>query len=255
MATRNDLNLSYRFYSKKINTIILLVLIGVFLFLSLAFYAYVIEPNNQSFLQFFVFIFGVLYLAGLMVAKELLFTYKTYAYYYRMIEEKVPPFPVKTLPFSESFRDRIIKEGFLSGVDRDLYTIFYKCFPSLPYVRRTGFSVVWIISLKGDIDFYDSKIEDDLSYIRTKINDSSKLQNEISLIFKKVDSWNLSIQEAFQQIINFSVQNRAMISIPCAFITKKNEVYALMPTKQFPNKYYYAAIQFLKEVTVKSHDQ
>jgi hypothetical protein len=32
-------------------------------------------------------------------------------------------------------------------------------------------------------------------------------------------------------------------------ITSKKQVYALRPNKQFPNKYYYVAIQFLKEIT------
>jgi hypothetical protein len=40
-----------------------------------------------------------------------------------------------------------------------------------------------------------------------------------------------------------------MITIPCVVLKKNNFVYALRPRKQFPNKYYYVAIQFLKEIT------
>jgi hypothetical protein len=64
-----------------------------------------------------------------------------------------------------------------------------------------------------------------------------------------MESWNQAKKINAQKIVNFYVQNRAMISIPCAVIVAKNQVYALRPRKQFPNKYYYVAIQFLKEIT------
>jgi hypothetical protein len=240
---------SFKNYLKKRNWIILSVFFGLFFLLGLGFFAYFIESMYQDVLQSVVFIFGVIYLIGLLVAKQMMVTISMYTHYYRMIEENMPPFDVGTHPYHASFDKDNVKQQLTLGVDRPLYQIYFRKFTRLPYVKRTGLSMIWLVVTKGEIDTYDSRIEDDVTFIKSKIPESQKIQNEITLVFYKIESWNHTKKVDAQKIVNFYVQNRAMILIPCAVISAKNQVYALRPYKQFPNKYYYVAIQFLKEIT------
>ena len=238
-----------KFYLKKRNIIILSALLGLFLLISIGIFAYFIDSAYQDFLQSVVFIFGVIYLIGVLVAKQMMLTVSMYTHYYRMIEDNMPPFDVDTHPYLPMFHHQLTKYQFTMGVDRPLYQIHYRVFPKLPYVKRTGLSIMWIVITKDIIDTYDPRIEDDVVFIKSKITQSSKVQNEITFGFHQANSWNDETKTNAQKIVNFHVQNRAMISIPCAVITAKQQVYALRPTNQFPNKYYYVAIQFLKEIT------
>ena len=249
MATRRLDMPSFKHYLNKRNWIIFSVFFGLFFLLGLGFFAYFGESTFQDVLQSVVFIVGFVYFIGLLVAKQMMVTISMYTHYYRMIEENMPPFDVGMHPYHASFDKDIAKVQLTLGVDRPLYQIYYRKFSRLPYVKRTGLSMIWLVITKDEIDTYDSRIEDDVSFIKSKIPDSQKIQNEITLVFHKIESWNHTKKADAQKIVNFYVQNRAMISIPCAVIVAKNQVYALRPRKQFPNKYYYVAIHFLKEIT------
>jgi hypothetical protein len=236
-------------YLKKRNWIIFCVVFGLLVLLSISFYAYFVESTYQDVLQSIAFIFGVVFLIGLLIAKQMMFTISMYTHYYRMIDEDLPPFDVTTHPYLLSFNKELTKQDFIMGVDRALFQIYYRVFSRLPYVKRTGLSIMWLVITKTDIDTYDSRIEDDIVFIKSKISESAKIQNEITLVFHQIETLTPAKKEETQKIVNFHLQNRAMISIPCAVITSKKQVYALRPKKQFPNKYYYVAIQFLKEIT------
>jgi hypothetical protein len=249
MATRCVEMPTLKFYLKKRNIIILSVLLGLFLLISIGIFAYFIESTYQDFLQSVVFIFGVIYLIGVLVAKQMMFTVSMYTHYYRMIEDNMPPFDVDTHPYLPNFDNQLSTYQFTLGVHRPLYQIHYRVFPKLPYVKRTGLSIIWIVITKGSIDTYDSRIEDDVAFIKSKIMQSTKVQNEITMVFHEASSWNDQSRVDAQKIVNFYVQNRAMITIPCAVISANKQVYALRPTNQFPNKFYYVAIKFLMEIT------
>jgi hypothetical protein len=248
MATRRVVP-SLKYYLQKRNRTILLVIFGLIGLLILGFFAYFIETPEQDILQTIVFIYGIFYAIGLLIVNQRMLTISMYTHYYRMIEENMPPFEVQSHPYLTSFQQQLSTHQFLLGVDRPLYQIHYRLFPRLPYVKRTGLSVIWIVVTKDHIEPYDSRIEDDFLYIKSKIPQEKKIQNEISLVFSLTDSWNEPKKLEAQRIVNFYLQNRAMITIPCVVLKKNNVVYALRPRKQFPNKYYYVAIQFLKEIT------
>lgn len=249
MASRRLDMPSFKYYLKKRNRIFLSVFSGLFLLLIIGFFAYFIESTYQDFLQSIVFIFGVIYFIGLLVAKQMMVTISMYTHYYRMIDENLPPFEVVHHPYDASFSQELTKHQFTIGVDRPLYQIYYRMFPRLPYVKRTGLSMMWIVITKTTMDTYDSRIEDDVVFIKSKIPQSQRIQNEITLVFHQQDSWNDANKVEGQKIVNFYVQNRAMICIPCAVMPSKKQIYALRPNKKFPNKYYFVAIQFLKEIT------
>ena len=249
MASRRLDMPSFKYYLRKRNWIFLSVFSSLFLILIIGFFAYFIESNYQDILQSIVFIFGVIYFIGLLVAKQMMVTISMYTYYYRMIDENLPPFEVVHHPYDTSFNKELTKHQFTIGVDRPLYQIYYRMFPRLPYVKRTGLSMIWIVITKAKMDTYDSRIEDDVVFIKSKIPESQRIQNEITLVFHQLDSWNESNKVKVQKIVNFYVQNRAMICIPCAVIASKKQIYALRPNKKFPNKYYFVAIQFLREIT------
>lgn len=249
MANRNVVVPSYKYYLKKRNQIVLIVLLGLFVLLAIGFTAYFIDSSYQDILQAVTFMCGIVYAVGLVVANQMMFSVSMYTHYYRMIEEDMPPLVAGIHPYLPAFSQELAKQQLILGVDRPLYQVYYRLFTHLPYVKRTGLSIIWLVITKDAIDSYDSRIEDDFIFIKSKLSEVKKIQNEITLVFFDTPTWNEFKKASFQKIVNFHVQNRAMISIPCAVLSTQNKVYALRPQKQFPNKYYYVAIQFLKEIT------
>lgn len=249
MATRRLVTSSLSYYLDKRNRIIFVVIFGFILLITFGLFGYFIEFIYSDLFQSIAFIYGVGYLIGLLVAKQMMFTISMYTHYYRMIDENNAPFDVVTHPYDASFSKALFQQQLTLGVDRPAYQILYRKFSQLSYVKRTGPSVIWVVITKTKLDTYDSRIEDDMTLIKSKIPESAKLQNEITLVFHQVETWQDEKKRDFQNIVNFYLQNRAMITIPCAVIPSKKQIYALRPKKQFPNKYYYVAIQFLRELT------
>ena len=249
MGTRRLKTPSLSYYLDKRNRIIFVVIFGFILLVTIAFFGYFIQSIYSDLFQSIAFIYGVSFLIGLLVAKQMMFTISMYTHYYRMIDENNAPFDVVSHPYDPSFHNVISQQQLTLGVDRPSYQILYRKFAHLPYVKRTGPSLIWLVITKTNVDTYDSRIEDDMTLIKSKMPESAKLQNEITLVFHQVETWRDEKKRDFQNIVNFYLQNRAMITIPCAVIPSKKQMYALRPKKQFPNKYYYVAIQFLRELT------
>ncbi len=242
MATRR-LNPSLKKYQNQRWLLIGLVSILFIITLILFLLAYT-QPGFQD-LQTLVF----LLLIGLMVVffifRQIMFSINMHYHYFRMIQEEQPPFSVKTLPMSESFKTTILTHGFQKGIERPTHEIYYQVYAQLPYVKRTGTTVAWIIKLKEpSLNPYGEDLERDFQQIKLSFPKTTHILNELTMVVKTVETWNQKERENLDQIVNFSLNNRAMVTIQFGQLPTK-KVYALRPKLQYPNKYYYAAMQIM----------
>lgn len=250
MATRRLRHLTplkrYRFQR---NVIIILLVIGLILVVGLGLFANFFNQPSE-FLQTLSFFSMLLLGAGVIYARQMLFSINMHYHYFRMIDEDAPALKAQVLPFSSAFSQRLIALNFTQAHASEDFTIFYRLFPKLPYVRRATDTLVWVVMIhQPTIRLHDEKLEQLLQHLKASQLKDGKFLSELSLMFKQTPSWSPSIKDEFQRIINFSYQHRAIISLPCAVMDKKSSIYVLRPAKQYPNKFYYALIKTLQEIT------
>ena len=249
MATRR-LTPSFAYYRKLRNLYLIAVIFFLALLLGLALYAYVIDAT-LTWLQSVVFIFTAVYGVLLLVIRQQLFTTNMLLHYYRMIEENLPTVKGKHSPYDAKFDARLKTLGFTLGIENGLYRIYYQVHPRTPYIKRTAPTLVWLVvfnATERESPFFLERSEEDFQFIKATIPSSQKILNEFTFWFQQVDEWQQPQIAKFQQIINFVMSNRAVISIPCAVLPTQKTYYYLRPIKQFPNKYYYAAIKYIEAI-------
>ncbi|MEY3431395.1 MAG: hypothetical protein RIS53_293, partial [Bacillota bacterium] len=94
----------------------------------------------------------------------------------------------------------------------------------------------------------DDRLELVIQQYKTNLKLKKEIQNELTLLFYQAPFLTEELKEKTQQIINFSLQNRAIITIPCLQIGDK-KIYTLRPKRLFPNKFYYVLIKLLYYLT------
>lgn len=243
MATRRIKKSSLQTYQNQrrfiIGMVIILFVTTIFMF----FLAY--TQTEFAFLQTIVFIFLIGFVLLLFSLRQRMFSINMYLHYFRMIAEKQPPFSVTTVPLSPTFTEELIKDGFTKGIDRPSHQIFSKYYRHLPFVKRTGPTMVWIIlATHEEFNPYSEAIERDFEQIKLSLRQTNQAINELTMVCRKLATWDEHQQEVMDRIVNFSLNNRAMVTIQFGQLPT-NKVYALRPKRQFPNKYYYAAMQIM----------
>jgi hypothetical protein len=166
-----------------------------------------------------------------------------------MIEENQPPFVAQVVPFEHGFITNLNKYEFNMGIKQTDYQIFYRFYRKLPWVERTQPTIVFIVlSHIQSLEIDSATLEADLTSIKEKLNLQSPIQNDLTLIMKKYDTFSEEVKEQTNKIINFVYQNRAIVSLPCALLSNR-QIYVLRPKKFYPSKYYYVLIKLLYYLT------
>jgi hypothetical protein len=242
MATRR-LVASFRKYQNQRRLLIGVVVI-LFIFTILLFILAYTQSAFQD-LQTVVFLLLIGLMIILFVFRQMMFSINMHYHYFRMIQEQQPPFSVKTLPMTQAFISVLVENGFLKGIERPTHDIYYQLYAQLPYVKRTGTTVVWIIKLKEPaMNPYGEDLERDFQQIKLSFPKNTNPLNELTMVVKQVEVWNQEEREKLDQVVNFSLNNRAMVTIQFGQLPTK-KVYALRPKLQYPNKYYYATMQIM----------
>jgi hypothetical protein len=242
MATRR-LIASFRTYQTQrwllIGVVSILFILTIILFIL----AYT-QPGFQD-LQTIVFLFLIGLMIVLFILRQIMFSINMHYHYFRMIQEEQPPFSVKTLPMTQAFISTLAAKGFQKGIERPTHEIYYQIYAQLPHVKRTGTTVAWIIKLKEpSMNPYGEDLERDFQQIKLSFPKNTNTLNELTIVVKQVEVWNQKEREKLDQIVNFSLNNRAMVTIQFGQLPTK-KVYALRPKLQYPNKYYYATMQIM----------
>lgn len=248
MAARRIAKTPFQHFRRQRNWLLGLTLLGLTFVITLGGYSLFIRPDLEQ-LQTLLFFLLVGYLVWVLFAKQSMVSINMYYHFHRMIKENCPPIDVVISPQTSAFQAQLEQHGYQLVVDRAFYRIHYQVFQHLPFVKRTTTTMVSIIQLKEEVSFYDERIEEDLMLITSQGNNTRKIMNDIRLVFKAYDQFNQSVQEDYQKIINLSLQNRALITLPVGYNQSAKQIYVLRPIKQFPNKFYYAAIQLIYQLT------
>ena len=105
--------------------------------------------------------------------------------------------------------------------------------------------MVWVIlATHEEFNPYTEAIERDFEQIKLTLPQSTQVVNELTMVMRKLPTWDEKQREQIYRIVNFSLNNRAMVTIQFGQLPI-NQVYALRPKRQYPNKYYYAAMQIM----------
>lgn len=228
----------------------------IFLFIGI----YLLFITTLSILYFFfyqdvIFLETVLLLMliglsiALIWARQAMIPIQMYLHYYRMIDEDLPPFQIQTPIQSKGFQDNLAKYKFQFAFESDAFTIYVRQDDKLPWVVRTQASLIFVVIAKDQtLSITDEHLEQAIIKVKTSIKTKKEIQNELTLIFYQTKQMNANLKEKMHQIINFALQNRAIITIPCLQVGEQN-MYALRPKKLFPNKFYYVAIKLLYYLT------
>jgi hypothetical protein len=252
MATRR-LNPSFRRYQNQRR--LLIGIVSILFILTIMLFMLAFTQDGFQGLQTPVFLFLIGLMLVLFVFRQIMFSINMHYHYFRMIQDDQPPFSVKTLPMSQAFTAKVVANGFQKGIQRPTHEIYYQIYPRLPLVKRTGTTVVWMIKLTDKtINPYGEEIERDFQQIKLSLPKTTNILNELTLVVKQVEVWNQKERENLDQVVNFSLNNRAMVTIQFGQLPTK-KVYALRPKLQYPNKYYYAAMQIMFKLMEANHVQ
>lgn len=228
----------------------------IFLFIGI----YLLFITTLSILYFFfyqdvIFLETVLLLMliglsiALIWARQAMIPIQMYLHYYRMIDEDLPPFQIQTPIQSKGFQDNLMKYKFQFAFESDAFRIYVRQDDKLPWVVRTQASLIFVVIAKDQtLSITDEHLEQAIAKVKSSIKSKKEIQNELTLIFYQTKQMNAKLKEKMHQIINFALQNRAIITIPCLQVDEQN-MYALRPKKLFPNKFYYVAIKLLYYLT------
>jgi hypothetical protein len=243
----SGLNSQYKQYQKK--RFIALTFIA-FITFSIAIFAFITLYYFPTFqlLQSILLLVLIIFLTFILFIRQYMMTISMYLHYYRMVEENNPVLKSKILPYSEAFYSTLLQQGFVVGVKKNSYTIFYKYVEKLPFVQRTGPTLLVVIQtyLPG-LSVHHEGIDQELSYIKATLQPKKPIQNELTLIVKKMERFETSNKEELEHIINFSWMNRAFITLQLAQFDNQT-LYMLRPKKLYPNKYYYALVQLIYDL-------
>jgi hypothetical protein len=198
----------------------------------------------------------LLYLIVLIFFSALIRSYfskiNMYIHYYRMIEENLPPFKIKTVPGTVDFHNNLSKFKFIEGIKNSDYTIYFNYLPRLPWVNRTKPSIVFVVLInQNSIEIDDKMVSSHFQKITNNLKLNDTIQNELSLFFFRSEHLNKSLIEKSQKIIHLVFQNRALVSIS-AILDGNDRMFTLRPSKLFPSKYYYVLIKLLYYLTDSS---
>lgn len=193
----------------------------------------------------------IILLLGLSVlliwVRQAMVPIQMYLHYLRMIDEQLPPFKINAPIQSKAFESNLTKYQYGIIKDTQWFTLYAREYDRLPWVARTGASVIYLVIIKDQlIEMNDERIEQTIQEHHKKLK--KNIQNEMTLLFYQSPSMNPILSEKMNKIINFSIQNRAIITVPAVQLGDE-EMYALRPKRLFPNKYYYVLIKLLYYLT------
>ncbi len=185
----------------------------------------------------------------LVWAKQSMIPIQMYLHYYRMLDEQLPPFAIQSPVQSKAFLHNLEKYQFQLETETNAFQLFTRIYDHLPWVARTQTSLILIVLIKDQsMTLTDDRLELVIQQYKTNLKLKKEIQNELTLLFYQAPFLTEELKEKTQQIINFSLQNRAIITIPCLQIGDK-KIYTLRPKRLFPNKFYYVLIKLLYYLT------
>ena len=236
----------YTIYKKKKNKVIFGISFSFLLTLSLVIFLLVQDLFNPEIAYSLVCVLSVGYLVFIIWVQSILVeALMKYHYYLMLYEDLGMLIPAATL-YTKNWLN-FIETEFIKHSEEDTFIFYYNFFKKLPKLGKTGYVFVGVaVSKTDDYDFYNDRVNIIIEELFDNYKDQKKVKKQITIQFKKYQSFDESHKEALQEIINFKNGDYVYINLPVGYFVEEDRVYFLRPSKKFANKFYYYTCQTAK---------
>lgn len=235
-------------YHKKKRDFFLFFLLCIFFLVPGSFLILVLAKVNTDTLTLIYFpILLVTIFLVIRIRNKLMF-HSMYYQYLSMISDNMGLIKLKHKIFTPSWLNNIKAKGFKETNDFPEFLYFYQVMSKVKkYVYTRSIVLICVIAKNETLDFYSTDVDKEIKKIYEKDKEANRSRRHIVLHFKKYQNYSEEIKEELDKIINFKIGRDNLIHINVGYFVNQNAIYFLRPNKKYPNKYYYYAVQTIKE--------
>ena len=250
MATQ-IINTQKKWYEtkKKRNLLLFFVFLPVFiLVISFLLLNYVVRLDFDLIMTIFLpLVLGDLIFT--LAMKNKISYYHMNVQYLAMLLEEEGPIKLRGRIFTASWINGLIDEGFQLANDEKDHMLFYQFTRKLKGIPNSGDVLLTLVLAKdADFKFYHDALDIEMKRLYEQEPKHFKTKKQIVLQFKRFDQLNDDSKDEISQIINFKNNQQYLIHITVGYFFDQNMVYFVCPKHRFPNKYYYFACRYIKQL-------
>lgn len=169
--------------------------------------------------------------------------------YLAMLLEEEGPIKLRGRIFTASWINGLKDEGFQLANDEKDHMLYYQFTRKLKGIPNSGDVLLALVLAKdADFKFYQDTLDIELKQLYEHEPKHFKTKKNIVLQFKRFDQLNDDSKDEISQIINFKNNQQYLIHITVGYFFDQNMVYFVCPKHRFPNKYYYFACRYIKQL-------
>ena len=169
--------------------------------------------------------------------------------YLAMLLEEVGPIKLRGRIFTASWINGLKDEGFQLANDEKDHMLYYQFTRKLKDIPSSGDVLLALVLAKEtDFKFYQEALDLEMKRLYEQEPKHFKTKKQIVLQFKRYDQFNDDAKDEISQIINFKSNQQYLIHITVGYFFDQNMVYFVCPKHRFPNKYYYFACRYIKQL-------
>ncbi len=184
-----------------------------------------------------------------LVMKNKITFYHMNVQYLAMLLEEVGPIKLRGRIFTASWINGLKDGGFQLANDEPDHMLYYQFSKKLQGIPNSGdVLLALVIAKESDFQFYQDAIDLEIKRVYEHEPKHFKTKKQIVFQFKRYDQLNSDSKEEISHIINFKSNQQYLIHITVGYFFDENMIYFVCPKHRFPNKYYYFACRYIKQL-------
>ncbi|HCZ24632.1 MAG TPA: hypothetical protein DHV05_07295 [Acholeplasmataceae bacterium] len=169
--------------------------------------------------------------------------------YLAMLLEEEGPIKLRGRIFTASWINGLKDEGFQLAHDEKDHMLYYQFTRKLKGIPSSGdILLALVLAKEPDFKFYQEVLDVEMKRLYENEPKHFRTKKQIVLQFKRYDEFNDDSKDEISQIINFKNNQQYLIHITVGYFFDQNMVYFVCPKHRFPNKYYYFACRYIKQL-------
>lgn len=241
-------NEKLRMYRRKRNLFLFFLILPLVILIPLFFILMYAVKVNFDLLITIYFVLAIIYFVLIIFLRGKVQLYAMNYSYLLMIETKKQPQSIDRKIFTRNWLYDLSDMGYILAKNTAKFQIYYQYFKKDSKLDIKQTLIIIILAKRPDLDFYDTEVDLEIAEIHRSLR-KSKVRRQITLQFKRYDSLNKKVQNEIDQIINYRQGPNYMINITVGYDSESDLIYFLEPKKKYPNKYYYFACNYIREIT------
>lgn len=175
--------------------------------------------------------------------------YHMNAQYLAMLIEEEGPIKLRGRIFTASWINGLKDEGFQLANDEKDHMLYYQFAKKLKFIPNSGDTLLAIVLAKDpQFQFYQDALDEEMKRVYEFEPKHFKAKKQIVLQFKRYETFDESTKEEISHIINFKNSQQYLIHITVGYFFEQNMIYFICPKHRFPNKFYYCACRYIKQL-------